>query len=338
MFCFLSDSIEATIGCPNPNFRNSRRKIVGLSTTEQPYIEFETTQIFLPDDFTTDDLEYMQHTVDESASSSMESDGGTNQRQTRYTDFNPYQWNSGNAPGAEISDYHSSNTGQGQHNTNWNSRTEHRKSRKNTGRHRLDRHNQGHKQQKREINDKYDDIYYIQSTDIVSQLHGNNINPFIAANATMADDLRRNKDIYNNEAIDSKSNDNGAINPTSLPKLHATIESNAFVRNERIEDDGVASKIALQRTQPIDEYKLTDNKTFTSNDNNSNSSEFKSNDEGNNGTDNNTRNINSVESNATNELHRVKRKSGKAAGALSRPKGGSDSGSKSTSRKKEGKC
>lgn len=37
-----------------------------------------------------------------------------------------------------------------------------------------------------------------------------------------------------------------------------------------------------------------------------------------------------------NQLHRFKRKSGKAAGALGRPKGGSDSSSKSTSRKKEG--
>lgn len=38
-----------------------------------------------------------------------------------------------------------------------------------------------------------------------------------------------------------------------------------------------------------------------------------------------------------NQLHRFKRKSGKAAGALGRPKAGSDSGSKSTSRKKDGK-
>lgn len=35
---------------------------------------------------------------------------------------------------------------------------------------------------------------------------------------------------------------------------------------------------------------------------------------------------------------RVKRKSGKTTGALSRPKGASDSGSKSTSRKKDGEC
>lgn len=39
----------------------------------------------------------------------------------------------------------------------------------------------------------------------------------------------------------------------------------------------------------------------------------------------------------TETLYRVKRKSGKATGAL-RPKGSGDSGSKSTSRKKDGKC
>lgn len=41
--------------------------------------------------------------------------------------------------------------------------------------------------------------------------------------------------------------------------------------------------------------------------------------------------------NDTESLYRVKRKSGKATGAL-RPKGSGDSGSKSTSRKKDGKC
>lgn len=316
-----------------------RPKKIGSTTTESPYITFETTQIYLPDDITTADFEYIEHTVDEL--SSMESQSGSNQRQTRYTDFNPYEWNSGNAPGPELSDYHSSNTGQGHHNTNWNPRSEH-KLRKNTGRHRLDRHNQGHKQSKREISDKYDEIYYIQSTDIVSQLHGNNINSFTAANATIADDLRRNKDIYNSEAMllahnnDSKSNDNDVINSTSLSKLQATIESNAFVNinnDDKIEDDGVASKIALQRTQTTNDNKITGNKTFASN-----SNREKNDDESNNETDNNTKNINSVDGNATNELHRVKRKSGKAAGALSRPKGGSDSGSKSTSRKKDGKC
>lgn len=37
-------------------------------------------------------------------------------------------------------------------------------------------------------------------------------------------------------------------------------------------------------------------------------------------------------------LQRVKRKSGKTTGALSRPKGGGDSSSKTTSRKDKGEC
>lgn len=47
----------------------------------------------------------------------------------------------------------------------------------------------------------------------------------------------------------------------------------------------------------------------------------------------------SAPTNSTSDMmRRVKRKSGKTTGALSRPKGASDSGSKSTSRKKDGEC
>lgn len=85
---------EATAGCPIPDLRFVRPKKFGSTTTEQPYVTFETTQIFLPDEFTTADLDYDEHTVDDALST--ETDAHTsNQRQTRYTDYNPYAWNGG---------------------------------------------------------------------------------------------------------------------------------------------------------------------------------------------------------------------------------------------------
>lgn len=214
----------------------------------------------------------------------------------------------------------------------------------------MDRHNQGHRQEKREINDKYDDIYYIQSTDIVSQLHGNNINPFIPVNGTIVDDLRRNKDIYDNESFrqnknDSKSNSDNAVNTTAtnsnIRTATITVESNGFVDNEFIEDNGDVNKIALQRTQNTSKHTINVSKTSNTNQTEENSFD----DTNNNINIKNNYDINNVNSNnnysgtnSSTELHRVKRKSGKAAGAFSRPKGGTDSSSKSTSRKKEGKC
>lgn len=46
----------------------------------------------MPDDFTTADLDYDEHTVDETLSTEAEAHT-SNQRQTRYTDYNPYAWN-----------------------------------------------------------------------------------------------------------------------------------------------------------------------------------------------------------------------------------------------------
>lgn len=75
-----------------PDLRFMKTKSL-TTTTETPFITYETTQIFVPDDFTTADLDYDERTIN--AALSTETDGHTsNQRQTRYTDYNPYAWNS----------------------------------------------------------------------------------------------------------------------------------------------------------------------------------------------------------------------------------------------------
>lgn len=83
---------EATIGCPIPDLRFMKTKSL-TTTTETPFITYETTQIFMPDDFTTADLEYDERTIDVALSTETD-DHTSNQRQTRYTDYNPYAWNS----------------------------------------------------------------------------------------------------------------------------------------------------------------------------------------------------------------------------------------------------
>lgn len=49
---------EGVTGCPPPDFKVSRPKGKSL-TTEQPFLTFETTQLYLPQDFTTSDLEFV---------------------------------------------------------------------------------------------------------------------------------------------------------------------------------------------------------------------------------------------------------------------------------------
>lgn len=50
---FLLFFSEGVTGCPPPNFKFSRPKV----TTEGPFVTFETTQLFLPQTFTTSDVE-----------------------------------------------------------------------------------------------------------------------------------------------------------------------------------------------------------------------------------------------------------------------------------------
>ncbi|XP_055637113.1 locomotion-related protein Hikaru genki isoform X2 [Toxorhynchites rutilus septentrionalis] len=49
---------ETSTGCPPPDFKVSRPR-KHYATTESPYVTFETTQIYLPQDFTTADFEFV---------------------------------------------------------------------------------------------------------------------------------------------------------------------------------------------------------------------------------------------------------------------------------------
>lgn len=410
------NATEATIGCPIPDLRFVRERKIGSTTTEQPYVTFETTQIYLPDDFTTADFEYVEHTEDESTETDDTAPATNNQRQTRYTDFNPYAWNtdgggSSSSGGSDDASHlpfgtivaHESHD---RHkNPNLNTKLERRKMmRKNAaGRRRLDRHHQGHKQQKREINDDLNDIYSIQSSDIVGQLHGHLNSIGSNHNRTIVPDLGNDNDRRNNDSgtIDDlrKSNDddeqsmetvaraiiddvgqNGnnespaTAGPIKRSSSNIVKKSEATKKKKKTSTSSSATastatkrkkkKIALQRAQyNPDEHRIAseinNNGKHNKNHKRNNADEMDGDNDasdtpdignGDAGTvsriDNYYYRVNgatdadtatSFSDNGTEQLQRVKRKSGKATSALGRPKGGSDSGTKNTSRKKDGK-
>lgn len=420
-FSFLYPPIlaEATIGCPIPDLRFVRPRKIGSTTTEQPYVTFETTQIYLPDDFTTADFEYVEHTEDESTETDDAAPATNNQRQTRYTDFNPYAWNTdgsssgddtshipfGTIVGHESHDRHK--------NPNLNTKMERRKMmRKNAaGRRRLDRHHQGHKQQKREIiNDGLNDIYYIQSSDIVGQLHGNlnsigsNHNRAITVdfvndndrNDNDGDELRKNgeqsEDLVATAAAaasiaDDVSQNGNYESPATaraikMSSSNIAKSSGASGAKKQYKNDGRSAtddvakktttktmkkkkkKIALQRTQNTSDGHRIASEILNNNEKNNKNRRRNSTEktmDGNNDSDIGSEEYRTIagtstidnyyrvsgatdadapqsNGNSSEHLHRYKRKSGKATGALGRPKGGSESGTKNTSRKKDGKC
>jgi hypothetical protein len=66
LFCFT----EGVTGCPPPDFKVSRPKGKSL-TTEQPFVTFETTQLYLPQDFTTNDLEIVDNKAKDNGESNV---------------------------------------------------------------------------------------------------------------------------------------------------------------------------------------------------------------------------------------------------------------------------
>lgn len=300
--------------------------------------------------------------------------------------------------------------GDGNNHRNANGKMERRKLRKiNAGRRRSDQQQQqhsgqDHKQTKREIRDKViDSAYYIQSTNVVSQLHDdlqhqqhrntddNDGLNYVPSGNRIGRKTMKTKNAFTNQAdMGSHGNDDDDDNNNNGDnrRVHENSRSNRIGNSKtmrvtfKLKNGKIAHKIALQRTHNTDnrqrnfgskaKLNRSDNDSstesvYTGNDHdkmvmtgqtNSNDDDADSN-VGNAMTDtsDSTSNIDTITnvqdtddfgtkatinhdndsfSGMKNQLQRFKRKSGKAAGALGRPKGGSDSSSKSTSRKKEG--
>lgn len=315
---------------------------------------------------------------------------------------------------------------------NVNGKWDRRKLRKNTGRRRLDQHNQGHKQTKREIREDkvIDGAYYIQSTNIVSQLHddlqhqqqqqqkqqqwqrqrniddNDGLNYVLSSSSSSSSPpnksdrkTMRTKNSFTNQAdidsngnvdtamqhgdgnIDDNNNSNGNDNKNGDDDIDDIGNSKTMRVTFKLKNGKIVHKIALQRTQTGDNSRRNIARKLNQSDDDSAESVYMDDDHdkmvmtgrmkskanetttatrtttSNALTDNDNifnadtkaQNVEDIDTVATinhdnesfndskNQLHRIKRKSGKAAGALGRPKGGSDSSSKSTSRKKESK-
>lgn len=273
--------------------------------------------------------------------------GGNVQRQTRYTDFNPYAW------GGEEESATSKNLDEHDEEVMYTSHQQHtkherRKLRKNSsGRRRFERPylQHQHKQSKREVNihsypsslisssqlpSIHQNVYYVESADIKSSLHSYQDQE----NEADADDVN---------AIGTAShNDTDAKNYVNLRK-------HTINREIKFPSGPVRSPVT-----PAPPQSPNGNLLIDSNDNIDDSVDGtyhaanrqyyeKSNALGDTGEEMQTFPLetqdprtNSTAPMLSDTLRRVKRKSGKTTGALSRPKGASDSGSKSTSRKKDG--
>lgn len=283
------------------------------TTTSAPVLTFETTQIYLPDDFTTSDLEFINH-----RDAAAQDDGNVN---SRYINYSPYTWNDEKKNFESVTE-------------KWTNRRSKRESPERMGRRpvitistssssraaRLRRGVPGAGATKRSLskNDYEFERIYIQSTDLVSSLQlpasdeqlqdGDND---VKKNGTaIKTDYKSDNQIKSGNRMDGHvySASGGAAAGTAAVSAAAGVHGNGS--GELIGNASEAVPVgATDRDVTADSQAAAMNA-------------------------NNHQHYDKSDDN----YRRVKRKSGKTTGALSRPK--SDSGSsssKSTSRKTQGK-
>lgn len=349
---------EVTIGCPIPDLRFVRAKTFP-STTESSSYSLETTQA--PNEILSTSNVAPEHHVDD-ARLTDEGAHTSSLRQTRYTDYNPYAWNNENGDQVHLpgnSDAHLEET------PNENGKRVKRFLHRTKTKRRTKHHSHVHKHNERNIKHNYiDDAYHsVHASKNDYQRFGNKSTNLEPIHPISIDGNSNNT--INNETSDTMIF--GMHENEFLYSQDGTVShhgSNSF-SNKRIDGDTlrikfvhksgkIIHKIALQRAQSTDNigHNEHDNITDIDSENENKLNEMSTNQnvnenmkivdepgmdaiaDGSEFAQTSKQNNNNT---GTLQLARVKRKSGKATGALSRPKGGSDSGSKSTSRKKDGK-
>lgn len=336
---------EATIGCQIPDLRFVRAKTF-LSTTESYSVSLETTQA--PNEILSTSNVASEHHVDD-ARLTEEGAHTSSLRQTRYTDYNPYAWNNENGDHVHLpgnSDAHLEEA------PNENGKRVKRSLYRTKTKRRSKHHSHVHTHNERNIKHNYiDDAYNSVHASKKDYQHFDNngtnsepiqpinINSVNESTDTMIFGLHDNGFLYSQDGTMNHPGDN------SFSKKQTDGDT---LRIKFVHKSGkITHKIALQRAQSTDiiDHNENDNITDIDSGNENKFNETSANENMKNfdepGIDGsefvNTSNQNNNNNGRTLQLARVKRKSGKATGALSRPKGGSDSGSKSTSRKKDGK-
>lgn len=94
---------EGSPGCNPPDIRLTKpRQRSSMTTTSAPILTFETTQIYLPDDFTTGDLEFINHNKDAIRAAFRNGNTGEllvddigveDDLSLHYVNYSPYTWN-----------------------------------------------------------------------------------------------------------------------------------------------------------------------------------------------------------------------------------------------------
>ncbi|XP_037907250.1 locomotion-related protein Hikaru genki isoform X1 [Hermetia illucens] len=285
---------EATTGCPTPDLRFTRPRKTD-TTTVTPYAEFETTQIYLPEDFTTSDVEIVEKEGGHAEGGHHGEDSGSDKKGSKHSDTNPSK---GEADGSEDDDEVSeSGDGEGHegassqtNNNNNNGRRRGKKRRFSGGSKRRRVENEhggrggggggrGGRYEREAIykddNENPDEIKHLPKEASIN--HDGEY--YIEIDHIMKDKKRNSKKVAKSKTKKKALKEEEPINGKDMPAAPA----------------------------PLDETLMDLNVTDDAPETNS--------------------------GNVSSTLQRVKRKSGKTTGALSRPKGSSDSGSKSTSRK-----
>jgi hypothetical protein len=285
-------------------------------TTDPPFVTFETTQIYLPQDFTTADLEFVDN-ANANLNSGEHGERRTDAAARFVADANPFWWEvgpEGMDPEAKETLAHSKvvSTRKRRRNLNRHKRKHHHRDHHQKQYHHHDHHRLAKRDvlQSSSLNmdtadlaaDNYynnvDDLFYVETSDVVGNiLNENDAKPFDGSNNnnhnSMLDSLSVSQDVIMN---DTTMLDNDINNLSEIANRQQGQQQ------QQQHEGGVAA----------DSEKGSGNY------------------------DDNGADIKADTSDQS--LHRVKRKSGKATGALSRAKAGSDSSSskKSGHRHKQG--
>jgi hypothetical protein len=331
---------EGQVGCPPPDFKITRMRKTYF-TTDPPFVTFETTQIYLPQDFTTADLEF--HGV-ENGNGNVNIDGshesGTLLQMRHHSslnseeqvarhrdvdsarlvdDMNPFWWEVGlqNSEGLDqdVKETlkHSKNVGNRKRKRNLN---RHKRMRKHHHRQRQYHHHDHHKLTKRALLQSSSSSSSNLDDDIIETSFYNNIDDlFYVETSEVMGNLLNENDSKPFDNQNNNNNDNLIEYISSQDVINETTMIDAVGKYDNIINNSLDIGNGQQQTpEAIDNEK----------------------------TDSNNNDMGDENETTADALHRVKRKSGKATGALSRAKAGSDSSSskKSGHRHKqgEGKC
>lgn len=308
---------ETSTGCPPPDLKISRPR-KNYATTEAPFVTFETTQIYLPQDFTTADFEFVDGKKSAVAGISLD-----NQEAQLTHDDTPFWWEMG-IQNAEARESLAAASFPGS-------------SYKNRARRDI-RRRPAHRFRRSALSDgPYgQDVLHQEQTSVI-----------VIDNVFNENDSDHS--VFDNVFLNGNQLLDGSEGPDSEDKEDRYVDKNEIgeVLEAEVEDDGHGGVAGVMTRVKRKSGKTTGalsrakgsggdsggSKSITRHNKQDHSDDTEQEDRGAKGrTSEDATPLLQGLPDQGDSMVRGKRKSGKATGALSRPKGGSDSGSKSINR------